>query len=171
MRKFNTFFAVAFASTCLSATSVFAETGPTVVDPVPSSTANPGAAPTKHALYSTWLDHGANGTLAAGFNPIDSTTVTCANAAGCTILMDVMAEAGGNSASGNAWAIVGYVDGSYVDFGPYQAALPTNGTYITGVWHNISQVAKGTHTVSFSLYVSDAASFGIWQATYAVYKP
>jgi hypothetical protein len=173
MRKFSTYFVIALASACLSTTSAFAASDIETSVEAPSSTPKPGPAPTKHALYSTWIDTGYNfNPLVAGFNSLDSTTVTCANAAGCTIVFDIMSQAGDNTVSGNRWAIVAYVDGSSVHGGPYQGTLPVDGSYVMGNYHDSLPVAKGTHTVSFSLYVGAATGLsGAWQATYAVYKP
>ncbi len=174
MRLFHHLLIAALAATCLAANSALADPSPGVGTPGPGASNPPPTGPVKHALYGTWMDSGYNSnSLVAGFNPIDSTTVTCANAAGCTILLEIMAEAGFNSTAGNSWAIVGMVDGNFVDNGPYQGILPTTGAYVTGNWRGSYAVAKGTHTVSFQLYVTEATlgASGTWQATYAVYKP
>lgn len=146
-------------------------------DPAPmnrAATIRPPAGAT-HKLANTTIDYGTGGTaLNAGFNTIDSTTVNCTNAAGCTIGFGLMMQAGGQSAGGNKWAICAVVDGINANPGggcPYQNELPTDSAYQVGNSRQNLAVAAGTHTVTAEVYVTSPATLGEWEADYLVYRP
>ena len=121
-------------------------------------------------LKGTVIVYGSGGSLAAGFNNIDSaTTLSCGTAPTCTIAAADMAqlEAGTN---GSLWAICVLVDGNYANPGcPYQGAA-TSANYQVGNSQQSYVVGSGSHTVQTQVYVANAATLGEWSFTYKIYK-
>jgi hypothetical protein len=127
-----------------------------------------------HKLTHTFADIGAPDVSdAAGFTAIDSpVTITCANTAGCTIVVTSFAEPGGQSASGDLWGICTSLDGTIGEgICTFQGALPSDDTFISGSFTNVLTVAKGTHTVQAELYLSSAAELAQYSNTYSQYAP
>src|SRR5262249_4832381 len=90
----------------------------------------PAGAAQLHKITHVVLDARNPGeTLSSGYSTIDQTTVLCR----CTLAMRIMANVGQATCSGE-WAIVGLVDGHYVDDGPLVEALPSAGHTQTNVW-------------------------------------
>lgn len=121
-------------------------------------------------LRGTVIAYGTSGTLAAGFNNIDSgSTLSCGSAPTCTIeAADMMQILAGTN--GALWAICVLVDGNYANPGcPYQGAA-TNANYQIGNSQQSYVVGSGNHTVQTQVYVDTASTLGSWQVTYRIYK-
>lgn len=131
-------------------------------------TQSPSSVPVK--LKNSVIVYGDGGSLAAGFNNIDSgTTLACGTAPACTVTAADMVQliAGTN---GSLWAICILVDGNYANPGcPYQGAS-TSANYQVGNSQQSFVVGSGNHTVQTQVYVTDASTLGEWQATYRIYK-
>ena len=130
-----------------------------------------GASVVLHGLQKTILDYGSGGTsLASGFNTIDTATVTCGGT--CTIGVEAMVQISPGS-SGTFWAICPAVDGFYTNPPcPYQGLFALNGSpYVTGNGRGNITVAKGVHTVTTQVYVSDSGTLGIWESDIRHYQP
>ena len=127
--------------------------------------------PGTHKLTLSVLHTGSGGSLAAGFNTIDSTSFSCGNAAGCTYGFNTMVQVGPQSASGVLWAICAVADGNYASPGcPYQGAIPTTNYSVGGSRQSIT-VSQGTHTLSIQVYVGAASTLGEFETDYLQYKP
>ena len=136
--------------------------------------AGPGASSTTnaHKLVAVVIDTGSPDlSLVPGFNTVDSTTATCAKPS-CTISVNIATEAGGQSSTGNLWAACAVVDGNYAANGcPYLGELPADGSYASNFARQTFAVARGSHSVSFQIYVINAAVAGLYDVQYQVLAP
>jgi hypothetical protein len=134
--------------------------------PPPISLAN-------HTLTGTYIDEGdLVSVVGSGFQPVDTpVTITCGNSAGCTIGAEHWLQVGGQSATGNRWAICTEVDGTVQFLCPFQGYVPSDGSYATGSFNLAVAVTQGTHTVQEVLYTDDGAEIGDYNNTYHRYKP
>ncbi|MFZ0283645.1 MAG: hypothetical protein WAL32_00310 [Terriglobales bacterium] len=138
----------------------------------------PGQPPTlifNRALKSTSFNRiDCCQTLPGGvFVNIDSPlTFTCPGPGTCTLSAEMIAQAGGNSASENLWALVALVDGKYIGVGPFAGELLTDGYYSVTSWTDVgSNIAPGKHTIQSQIFTEDAAILGYAGITYRLYKP
>ncbi len=105
---------------------------------------------------------------AATFNTIESGTVNCTNAAGCTVGQDSMVQLAPN---GGNWAICLAVNGIYSTC-QYQGHLPHVSSFVVGNAKGFSAtVPFGLHTVRTDVYVDAASTLHGWQTDTRVYKP
>lgn len=118
-------------------------------------------------LTNTYVSQGSGGSLAAGFNFIESRTVNCAPTSGCHIGQESMVQL---STTGN-WAICLSVDSTYTTC-QYQGNLPDAGSYVVGNARGFSVgVTQGVHTVQTEVYVDVASTLAQWETDHRVYKP
>ena len=120
-------------------------------------------------LKNTAVVNGSGGSLAAGFNNIDSGSTLNCGTSSCTISGEdmVQLEAGTN---GSLWAICVLVDGNYASPGcPYQGSA-TSANYQVGNSQQSAVVGSGNHTVQTQVYVANASTLGEWQFTYRIYR-
>src|SRR5277367_6267372 len=138
-----------------------------------SETITPPISLSNHSLTATYMDEGDLVTVVgSGFQPVDAAvTIACLNAAGCTFEAEHWLQVGGQSASGNRWAICTEVDGSFQGICPFQGYLLTDGTYVTGSITTDVPVTQGTHTIQEVLYTDAGAEIGEYHNTYHRYKP
>jgi hypothetical protein len=124
-------------------------------------------------LTATYIDNGDLGTtVGSSFQPVDTpVTISCQNTAGCTIEAEHWLQVGGQSASGNKWAICTQVDGTLLFLCPYQGYVPSDGTYATGSFNLAVSVTQGTHTVQEIVYTDAGATIGDYANTYHRYRP
>jgi hypothetical protein len=84
--------------------------------------------------------------------------------------MSIMSNVG-TATCKSEWAIVGLVDGNYVDGGPLLESLPNAGETQTHVWQGIHTVGAGTHTITFQLYLPCSANANQWSVRYLTTTP
>jgi hypothetical protein len=113
--------------------------------------------------------NGAGSALnALTFNTIESGTVNCTNAAGCTVGQDSMVQL---SPNGGNWAICLAVDGVYSSC-QYQGHTPDVSSFVVGNAKGLSgKVSFGLHAVRTDVFVDLASSLYAWQTDTRVYKP
>jgi hypothetical protein len=128
-----------------------------------SPKAKPGSGPVKHTLMGTFINSNETGaTVGTGQTTIDTETINCTNAAGCTIQADGMVQFADINA--NFWAVCFLVDGIGTQPAcPYQGRLPGGGAlaFAVGNYRGWYPVAKGTHTVTLTVYSGTAT--GKWE--------
>lgn len=123
-------------------------------------------------LLNTWIQQG-NGSNAPltqfGFTTLETSTVNCNNAAGCTIGLESMAQL---QPQGGDWAICLLVDGVSTSC-QYQGSLAASSGYVVGNARGVrAGVASGSHTVTTQLYAEGAgATYTYYQTDIRVYKP
>ena len=124
-----------------------------------------------HDIRSVVLDAGNLGkTLSEGYTTIEQATVSCI-AQSCTLAMRIMANVG-TATCKQQWAIVGFVDGNYVDGGPLLQTLPNGGKTETNIWQGIYTVGYSTqHTITFQVYLPCSANINQWSVRYLITKP
>jgi len=112
-------------------------------------------------------------TAVAGFTNIDTPlTFTCPSPGTCTLSAEMYAQAGGNSATANRWALIALIDGSFIGVGPFAGELLTDGDYSITSWTDVaSGVTPGKHTIQSQIYTDDGATLGYAGITYRLYKP
>src|SRR5271170_3854039 len=86
-----------------------------------------------HTLLAAYIDQGDfDAEVGSGFTAIDGpVTINCQSASGCTIGSEHWIQVGGNSASGNLWALCTAVDGN-IQTCPYQGYVASDGSYEMG---------------------------------------
>ncbi|MGB8702405.1 MAG: hypothetical protein WCD18_23555 [Thermosynechococcaceae cyanobacterium] len=127
-------------------------------------------APTK--LLQTFFRSGSGGiTLAANaFTPISTVSVTCNNAAGCSIGVESMIQI--QPPAGTQWAICPQVGGVFMSPPcPFQGLLPAVSSFVTGNGRSNITVPLGTHTVTTTVFVSAASTLRNWESDVRLYKP
>lgn len=112
-------------------------------------------------------------TVGSGFSNIDSAlTFTCPGPGTCTVTDEMVVQAGNNTIGGNRWALVGLLDGNYIDGGPFVGELLTDSNYSVATWTSAAgSVAPGKHTLQSQIYTDDGATLANWGITYRLYKP
>ena len=126
---------------------------------------------TKEKLITTY-DAVGNGNGASlpqfAFTTVATSQVSCANAAGCSIGMESMAQV---TTGGADWAICLVIDGSSVEC-QYQGVQSGPSGYVVGNARGWGTVATGTHTVVTQLYTESAtATYAYFQTDTRIYKP
>jgi hypothetical protein len=143
----------------------------TIAGMVGAQAHSPFAPAEKHVLKNVVLDSGNPGTtLSKGYTTLEQATVSCGNYYGCTLAMRIMANVGTATCTSD-WAIVGLVDGNSVDGSPLQESLPRAGNTQSNVWHGVYNVAFGSHTITFQLYLPCAANANQWSVRYLIAVP
>lgn len=123
-------------------------------------------------LVNTWFQQG-NGSNAPltqfGFTTIETSTVNCNNAAGCTIGLESMVQL---KPQGGDWAICLLVDGTTTSC-QYQGHLASTSGYVVGNAQGLrTGVTSGAHTVATQIYAEGAgATYTYYQTAARVYKP
>jgi len=122
-----------------------------------------------HKATGTAIDsNGVVTAIPAGTTVIDTATVKCGAASGCIIRTEVMAQV--ISSSIGQWQICARVDGNLSGPGcPVQGVVPTS-NYVVGNLRTNTQVAAGTHTVSFEVVMPSSGNIAAWEADYTVFK-
>jgi hypothetical protein len=119
-------------------------------------------------LLKTYVSTGTGGALAAGtFNFVESRTVDCPKATGCSIGQESMLQL--NPGGGN-WAICLSVNGAYTTC-QFQGHLPDTGSFVVGNARGFVSVPQGVHTVMTEVFVSLASTLAQWQTDHRVYAP
>jgi hypothetical protein len=144
----------------------------------PVSSSAPGSASplvlsSSHLLFSSKFDQGdlCCTAVGSGFVAVDTAiSFNCKNSAGCTIGAEHWLQVGGQTTSGNRWAICTVVDGTTQFLCPYQGYVPADGTYTTGSFNLSTPVAFGVHTVQEELYTDFGAVIGDYHNDYRLYK-
>ena len=163
----------AFAASVLVSTLALA--GPAGSPPgagMKRAAATPEATVGPKKLVNTWIGSG-NGNNAAlpqfVYTTIETTVVNCANAAGCTIGIESMAQIKPQSAD---WAICLRVDGVSASC-QYQGNLQGPSGYVIGNARGVKTgITTGSHTVTTQLYVEGVgATYAAYQTDVRVYKP
>ena len=132
--------------------------------------AMPASATTTHKVLSTILESGNTGqTLGSGYTTMETAGAQCYSAT-CTVSMQIMATVG-NATCTDLWKIVGLVDGTSIDGGPYQSGLPKSGNYQVRIWRGEYPVSRGSHTLAFQLYLPCSANAYQWSVDYMITKP
>jgi hypothetical protein len=135
-----------------------------------SHASEPSAATTEHLLKSVILESGNPGnTLTKGYSSIEQASVYCGYSV-CTLGMRIMSNVG-TATCKSEWAIVGLVDGNYVDGGPLLESLPNAGETQTHVWQGMYTVGVGNHTITFQLYLPCSANANQWSVRYLLTAP
>ena len=130
----------------------------------------PSADTTIHHQKNLILESGNLGkTLTKGYTTIEQASMYCGYSS-CTIGMSIMSNVG-TATCKSEWAIVGLVDGNYVDGGPLLESLPNAGETQTHVWHGVYTVGAGSHTISFQLYLPCSANANQWSVRYLTTTP
>jgi len=123
-----------------------------------------------HKLAGTAIRwNGVVAPLAAGLNVIDTATIKCANAAGCTITIAAMVQVIADNAG--QWAICTTIDGNGGQPGgcPVQGVAQSTNYQIGNLKQN-AVVAQGNHTVQTQVMMPSTGSIGAWESDYSVYK-
>jgi hypothetical protein len=163
-------------TTAFAAGMLFASAAYAVPATTPGSASHAGqpvsAATSAHKLASVTIDSGDPiSALAAGYTEIDATTVKCTKPT-CTIAVGITAQAGNQAVAQVPWAACAVVDGNFAPNGcPFLGELPTDNTYVTGATTQTFSVTKGTHAVSFDIYVTSAATAGVYDVQYELLTP
>jgi hypothetical protein len=130
----------------------------------------PSAATTRHHPKSIILESGNLGkTLTKGYSNIEQASVYCGYSV-CTLGLSMMSNVG-TATCKSEWAIVGLVDGNYVDGGPLVESLPNAGETQTHIWHGVYTVGVGNHTITFQLYLPCSANANQWSVRYLITTP
>ena len=138
----------------------------------PSAAVEPATTSGPKKLLNTWIQQG-NGSNAPlpqfAFTTLETSTVNCNNAAGCTIGLESMAQL---QPQGGDWAICLLVDGVSTSC-QYQGSLAASSGYVVGNARGVrAGVASGNHTVTTQLYAEGAgATYTYYQTDIRVYKP
>ena len=100
---------------------------------------------------------------------IDTETVDCTNAKGCTLVISVVDQITGRGGKGK-WGLAVAIDGSIVrgDTVFSQGYVPGNHVSAVGTWQNFWVVAPGSHTVAAESYVGTAAFQRRWSVSIGV---
>lgn len=136
--------------------------------------AKPPALIFNKALKSTSVVVGeADITIPSGFTNIDSPLgFTCPGPTTCTVAAEMNVQLGENTISGNGWALLGMLDGSYMDGGPYVGELLTDGRFSAAHWTaTLGGVTPGHHTLQSQVYTDDGAFLANYELVYRLYKP
>lgn len=112
-------------------------------------------------------------TIPAGFTNIDSPLgFTCPGPTTCTVAAEMNVQAGNNTLSGNGWALLGMLDGSYMDGGPYVGELLTDSRFSVAHWTvTAGGVTPGHHTLQTQIYTDFGAELANYEIVYRLYKP
>ena len=129
---------------------------------------------TKHKMQGTYIDsNGYAGVSlpASTFVAIGSAaSLNCANAAGCTLGAELMAQIAGN-ATENPWAICINVD-NVTQYCPWVGQISAaTGIFVTENTRYNFAVAYGAHTMQMVLYSAGNSTLGAYEADYRLYKP
>ena len=131
---------------------------------------SPSAPTVRHKFTYAVIESGNLGkTLAKGYTTVEQATVYCYYSA-CTLGLSIMANVG-EATCKSEWAIVGLVDGNYVDGGPLVESLPNSGETQSHVWQGVYRVGAGNHTISFQLYLPCSANANQWSVRYLLTRP
>jgi len=97
------------------------------------------------------------GTVASGFSgTVDSQSVTAGKKGGVLAMSAFFQYCGfGGEYVDEATDVIALVDGTYVDGGPFQAALSSSEYCLGDSWQGIYTVAAGAHTVTWEGYSLD----------------
>ena len=133
--------------------------------------ASPNVNLAKEKLSATY-DVNGNGQSAGlpqfQFTTVASSTVSCGNAAGCSIGIGAMAQI---QSAGADWAICLSIDGTYVEC-QYQGVQAGPSSFVVGNARGWGTVALGSHTVNLDLYTESASgTYQYFQMDTSVYKP
>jgi ABC-type xylose transport system permease subunit len=97
-------------------------------------------------------------------------SLNCANAAGCTLGAELMAQIAGN-ATENPWAICINVD-NVTQYCPWVGQISAaRGIFVTENTRYNFAVAYGAHTMQMVLYSAGNSTLGAYEADYRLYKP
>jgi hypothetical protein len=130
----------------------------------------PSAVTTRHHPKSVVLEAGNLGkTLSKGYSTIEQASVYCGYSR-CTFGLSMMANVG-TATCKSEWAIVGLVDGNYVDGGPLLETFPNAGKTQTHVWQGVYTVSSGSHTITFQVYLPCSANVNQWSVRYLTTAP
>ena len=141
-----------------------------------SSVAQPGRIPPplpsgEHTVVGVFTQSGNPAqTLNSGYNTIEAATITCPRYNTCTLIMNVMAQIGNASSTGE-WAINVLVDGISVDGGPIQASMPAANKYQIHNWQGEYPVRYGKHTIEYQIYVPTSAVAYQYSVSYMITVP
>jgi hypothetical protein len=132
------------------------------------------AASVSHVLESTLFD---GGTVKVGGLPKKGTyvftkpvSITCT--AACTLEVSIMEQVGGNTTTGNSWAICADVDRKPDSFPcPFQGTLPTDRSAVIGNYLWAVPLSAGTHTSEPTVFVKAPAVINNFQIAYRIYQP
>jgi len=137
----------------------------------------PAAPPTlvfNRSLKSSSFSFGeADVAIPPGFVNIDSPLgFTCPGPTTCTVAVEMNGQLGDNFTSSNGFALMGLLDGNFMDGGPYLGELLTDGRFSSGTWFVTNgNVAPGHHTLQTQVYTDDGAELANYEIVYRLYKP
>lgn len=171
----RSFFTLAAAVAAL--VSTLAQAGPAgtprgAPKAAPDAAVQPATTSGPKKLLNTWIQQG-NGTnsplTAFAFNTLETSTVNCNNAAGCTIGLESMVQL---KPQGGDWALCLLVDGTTTSC-QYQGSLAASSGYVVGNALGLrAGVASGAHTVTTQIYSEGTgATYTYYQTNIRVYKP
>lgn len=163
------FVAVAIAAFLLSGVAAQAQQNGAAA---PAPTAAPPPPPVNHIPVATYMEQGnQNGGVNEKTTTVigTGTSITCT--AACTVEVDAMVQATGNTVADAMWSACAWVDNGAMGNCPYLGALPISPSYSAVNFSGFAALAAGTHKVQVTVFGAAAFTVANYTVIYRVYSP